>query len=381
MGIPAQRKRDAGQAAKIRKAIRLVDQWPGIRREHRDAYQALVSAGAAFETFVVEGSKVVAAATLASRWGISASAVERRLSRLCESSLLARKVLDHETRLRLVLPAELPAKPAKRKPLKPIGDRDPQRSFDFGGAPKLGLFKGETRPAGGPEVKTVTPETVFTSTRPTPIPAHARLPGPGPGPSPGPGPNEIEEGEEGAGETPLESAILDGIPELQECGDRMVSPLPPGALAYGGVFQVLVPTHLRNRPAIVEWFRRQLGAARPVTEPTERDLLLTLATAAWVTSPSSKSTTPVGRFAYIVQKAEWWRVASMIPEGRKSLTRAVAAHPGLLQGGDWPLESQFANLAPEAAAPQEPALSSDDRFELHRRAREATQNTRGGRPR
>lgn len=134
---------------RVERAAELVEKWPDIRREHKDAWHRLVEmCGGATKKFEEPFGQVLA--RFAALWRCHPTSVWRRLKGLHEAKLLAIRKGPNLVKLRVVIPRRLPPRPG-RKRLGLVGQRDPQRRLfdEGGGAVKLSVFGGASATACG----------------------------------------------------------------------------------------------------------------------------------------------------------------------------------------------------------------------------------------
>lgn len=114
-------------------------------------------------------------------------------------------------------------------------------------------------------------------------------------------------------------------PILSEAAGRLIAPLPASGLVHG-VYAPIRPVHLGQPLRLVEWHRRQLSTAVPVMGNSEADLLLTLATALFAASLPERDIrkSRVAAFVSTINKRQWHRSLSFVPEARKLLDAALA---------------------------------------------------------
>ncbi len=91
--------------------------------------------------------------------------------------------------------------------------------------------------------------------------------------------------------------------DLSEDACETVEPLPIGKLDPSAVYASVTPDTLRNRTAVVSWFRRQLSASAPVLGPTRADLLLAVCASFKACEPGAKQ--PVGVFVNVIRGRRW----------------------------------------------------------------------------
>jgi hypothetical protein len=336
-----QRQRDET----IRQAAEVVRRWPGLRREPREAYYALLGAGADGDRgLVFLGPITMAETILSARWGCSVSAVRRRLASLTRAGLATVEHHQEGTRIRVALPTTLPVKSRRPKRLRTIGRRDPQRCLPFLDDHGLAVYAEHQD-----EPKTVSlssqSENVFASARHTEWEPGGETPrarsGSGTGSGTGTGAAAGQEySENHQSKEDLLEVLLADASDYQEALQRPVVPLPPGRVAYGA-FRVLREDHLAKPRLIVRWFRQQLGSPRPVAEGNEGELLLVLATAMHaVTLPAKKiRKNRVALFVGTVKKRAWREPLPMLPDAQAALDALLRKWPELLTG-DWPAEAE-----------------------------------------
>lgn len=104
--------------------------------------------------------------------------------------------------------------------------------------------------------------------------------------------------------------------------DEPIQPLPLGRIKPSAVYQGLTAKHLTSARSMVEWFRRQLSASKPVLPATRESLLLVLCAASRASEPGVGNS--VGKFVRLVQEARWAEVERYRAE-------AVAAIEGPLR--------------------------------------------------
>ena len=129
---------------------------------------------------------------------------------------------------------------------------------------------------------------------------------------------------------------FESIPELAETYGRLVRPLPAGKLLYA-VFSSLEERHLGKPMSVVEWFRKQLSAKSPVTQNSEAELLLVLATAIYAARLKAElvKKNRVAIFSNFVSHGRWQKALCKISEAKTTLNGLLKLYPDLLSGA-WP---------------------------------------------
>ena len=209
---------------------------------------------------------------------------------------------------------------------------DDQVAVDHAEGKTRPLFAGQDRP--GLHVHRAQPTTQPTAQPAAQPAAFFKTPGgertrdPEPGPSPLPGPTG--NGKRNGNNRDLEADLLAEATEYQEIRNTPVEPSPPGRLAYG-VFKPLLETDLKSAEQMVQWFRRQLGAPRPVTDANQGALLLVLAAAEYVMELPAREVrkTRVALFCSIVRHQNWRRALPNLPVARRTLDHLIEARPDL----------------------------------------------------
>jgi len=146
--------------------------------------------------------------------------------------------------------------------------------------------------------------------------------------------------------------VFQRAPVLADARKRVVRPLPAAGLFGCGVFGEIEDRHLRRPTSLVEWFRRQLSAARPVAAGNEAELILVLAAARHAIGVPAgelrKSWSAI--FAGIVGRRRWNKVGGELSAAVAELDRLKARHGcGLLEGEQWPPE-KVGNRKPEVGS-------------------------------
>lgn len=112
------------------------------------------------------------------------------------------------------------------------------------------------------------------------------------------------------------------FPLLVDAVQRLFRPLPAKSLECG-IFAPLEAAHLAPRSTwqLVEWFRRQLSAARPKFGPTEAELLIVLATASFAYAmPSAQvKKNRVAVFVNAITTEKLGKVLPHLPAARRRL--------------------------------------------------------------
>jgi len=114
--------------------------------------------------------------------------------------------------------------------------------------------------------------------------------------------------------------LLEDHPLLREACRRSVEALPPDDLV-GNAFAPLAESELKDPVKVTGWFRRQLAVRRPLTPPTEADLLLVLAAASWASKMPADQVrkSRKGAFVDTVLRGRWRRVASHVGRAHEFL--------------------------------------------------------------
>lgn len=114
---------DALSEERILTAAALVNRWPGLRQEHKEAWYALAVATLG-GPLILEGNFSAALAELGQQWRCSVTSVRRRLERLAEVELATVRRLDAYTRIDVVIPRAISGPPARMAPRR-VGRTDP----------------------------------------------------------------------------------------------------------------------------------------------------------------------------------------------------------------------------------------------------------------
>lgn len=124
-------------ARRIDLACQLVWRWPGLRREHKEAYCWLAAQGGVGVPRIFAGSISQVDRRLADAWDCEVPSVRRRLDGLEKARLAVIVRTKGFTRIYLVLPVQCDERRAR--PLGPVGRTEPQRSLAFEDQPPVGL--------------------------------------------------------------------------------------------------------------------------------------------------------------------------------------------------------------------------------------------------